>query len=273
QLDVLRGAGGRHDLEVDVRPRRDHLGEVVADREIGSALVGGDDLVGRGRPSLRLQQQRARRRDECDSRHGSPLPSCHLLLQRASAATAGGHPAGSSLLASAGTVRTCVAAGAAVTGADSVRSALVWVTRSLTGRMTALAAGADAAAAGSVVTAVLAGASTGAVLAGASAATVLLGISAPAPRVCVTAAVARFGSGGRAPLVDAVAALGAAILAGTTGAGAGFTSGSCAAVCGRTGSLVAASGSGAGSEFWGASPMGATCVGAICGACATGEAA
>jgi hypothetical protein len=105
-----------------------------------------------------------------------------------------------------------------------------------------------------------------AVRAGASAAAVLLEISAPAARVCVTAAVVRFGSGGGVPLAGAAAGLGAAILADTTGACAGFTSGNragnCAAAFGRAGSLRAAAGSGAGSDFWAASTFGATCAGA-----------
>jgi len=62
------------------------------------------------------------------------------------------------------------------------------------------------------------------------------------------------------------AAFGAAILADTTGACAGFTSGNCAGNCaaafGRAGSLRAAAGSGAGSDFWAASTFGATCAGA-----------
>src|SRR3954463_14452696 len=86
----------------------------------------------------------------------------YLLLQRPSATTAGAHPAGSSFLASAGGVRTCMAAACAVVvTADSMRSAFVWVIDvrlasgiaagdSLTGRIGALAAGAELADTGSV---------------------------------------------------------------------------------------------------------------------------
>jgi hypothetical protein len=43
--DAGRRAGRRQDLEVDLRRRRDELGEVLANRVIGPAFGRSDDLV------------------------------------------------------------------------------------------------------------------------------------------------------------------------------------------------------------------------------------
>src|SRR4051812_49473019 len=123
---------------------------------------------------------------------------------------------------------------------------------SLTGRIGAFVAGAEVADTGSIVDT---GSAVTAVLAGASAAAALPDATAPVDRVCVTAAVVRLGSDGGALLAGAVAVLGAMILPDTAGACAAFTS----AVCGRAGSLGAASGGGTGSDLWAASTFGAAC--------------
>ena len=131
--------------------------------------------------------------------------------------TAGTQPAGSSFLASTGTL--CAAPEAAG----------VVVADSLTGMMAPLAAGDGAATAGTVTT----GGAIVVALIGVSAGTVLAAL-AMAARVCVTAAVVRLGCGGGALLGCVAAALGGAILADTAGAGAG------SAACCRGGSLAGA---------------------------------
>src|SRR4051812_16320569 len=117
---------------------------------------------------------------------------------------------------------------------------------SLTGRIGAFVAGAEVANTGSIVDT---GSAVTAVVAGASAAAALPEATAPVDRVCVTAAVVRFGSDGDALMAGTVAVLGAMILPDTAGACAGFPS----AVCRRAGSLGTASGAATGSDLWAAS--------------------